>query len=292
METTDNIIVWFINKFIHHRISVHAAQVAFFIMVSFFPFSMFLITLLGYTSIEEHVLQTIVQDIIPGSLSALVSGWIQESYHASGTILSITVISTLWAGSKGIDSLSFEFENIYELENRRNFVMRRIHSILDTVLFTAMIIISLIVLVYGNQIVQLITHYFPSIEHLEILLFITRAGLALFLFSFYFTCMYCFIPKRHGKIRDEIPGAIFSAFLWILFSYLYSIYVDSKPVLGSVYGSLTSLVLLMLWLYFCIVILFSGALLNNYLRHHTKLNLLAALKELPSLLPSFRENRK
>lgn len=291
MKTTDNIIIWFANHFSKHRISVHAAQVAFFVMVSFFPFSMFLITLLSYTSIEQSVLQTIIHNVIPGSLSVLVSGWIAESYHASGTLLSITVITTLWAGSKGIDSLSLELENIYELDNRRNFIMRRIHSVFDTVLFTAMIIISLLVLVYGNQIAQLVTHFFPALEHVGLLLFVARAGLSLLLFTFYFTCMYCFIPKRHGKMRDEIPGAIFSAFLWILFSYLYSLYIDSKS-LGSVYGSLTSLVLLMLWLYFCISILFAGAVLNHYLRTHAKLNLISSLKVLPSLLLTSRENKK
>lgn len=291
MRTRDNIIIWFANHFSKHRISVHAAQVAFFVMVSFFPFSMFLITLLGYTSIEQSVLQTIIHEVIPGNLSVLVSGWITESYHAGGTLLSITVITTLWAGSKGIDSLSLELENIYELDTHRNFIMRRIHSVFDTILFTAMIIISLLVLVYGNQIAQLATHFFPALEHVGLFLFIARAGLSLLLFTFYFTCMYCFIPKRHGKMRDEIPGALFSAFLWILFSYLYSLYIDSKS-LGSVYGSLTSLVLLMLWLYFCISILFAGAVLNHYLRTHAKLNLIASLKVLPSLLLTSRENKK
>lgn len=291
MKTDENTILWFVWQFNKHRVSVHAAQVAFFIMISFFPFSMFLVTLLGYADIEREVFQTVIVDIIPSSLSGLVANWIEESFHAGGTVLSLTVVSTLWAGSKGIDSLSLELENIYELKNRRNFVLRRLHSVLDTFFFTTMIVISLVVLVYGNQIAQLVMQYFPAIRHLKILLFLSRAALSLFLFVFYFTCLYTFIPKHHGRMRDELPGAIFSAFLWILTSYLYSLYVDSQIAFGSVYGSLTSLILLMLWLYFCIIILFLGALLNSYLRQHSKLSLRCTLKEFRSLLLKFPENK-
>ncbi len=292
MKQTNNCILWFVTTFNKCRISVHAAQVAFFIMVSLFPFLMFLITMLGYTPINQTVLEATIYKLIPGSLSQLVTGWLKESYHASGTVLSLSAISALWAGSKGFNSISYELEEIYEIENRRNFFARRIHSILDTILFSVMIVVSLTLLVYGNQIIQLIIHFFPSITHIETLLFLARSGLALFLFVIYFTLMYYFIPKRHGRIRDEIPGAIFSSVLWITFSYLYSIYVDTKHTFGSVYGSLTSIVLLMLWLYFCIIFVFSGAMLNQYLRHHKRLSLLSSLRQFPVMLLSSLQNKK
>lgn len=292
MKQRDNCFFWFITKFNEYRISVHAAQVAFFIMVSLFPFLMFLITMLGYTSINQTVLETTIYKLIPGSLSSLVTSWLRESYSASSTVLSLTVISALWAGSKGFNSISYELEDIYEIKNRRNFFLRRIHSILDTVIFSIMITVSLTLLVYGNQIIQLIIRFFPSITHIETLLFLARSGLALLLFVIYFTFMYYFIPKRHGRIRDEIPGALFSSILWIAFSYLYSIYVDTKHTFGSVYGSLTSFVLLMLWLYFCISFVFLGALLNQYLRHHKNLNFLSSLRQSPGMLLSYLQNKK
>lgn len=285
----NNMILWFIKKFKEHRISIHAAQVAFFIIVSFFPFMMFLISILGYTPIDQEMLETVLAKLIPGNLSHLVINWLGESFAASGTVLSITIISTLWAGSKGFNSISYELEDIYEIKKRRNFFVRRIHSILDTVIFSVIIAVSLIVLVYGNQIIQLIMRFFPAITDLKGLLFLTRSGLALFLFVIYFTYIYCFVTKRHGRIQDEIPGAIFSSTLWIIFSYLYSVYVDSRHF-GSVYGSLTSIVLLMLWLYFCICFVFTGALLNQFLRHH-RFNLIHSLREIPAVLLSFLKSK-
>ena len=132
---TNNLYIWSIKNIKSNRISIHAAQVAFFIMVSFFPFLMFFITLLKHTPISEAVLLASVQKVIPASLSSLISTWLNESFEASTTILSATVISALWAGSKGFASIAYELEAIYSdgLDKHRSFFSRRFHSILDTV---------------------------------------------------------------------------------------------------------------------------------------------------------------
>lgn len=288
----DNIFIWFINKFNQHRVSIHAAQVAFFIIVSFFPFLMFLITLIRYTPLSQDVLMKAAQYLIPGDLSTMVDSWLQETYQtASGTILSITVITALWAGSKGFSSISFELDSIYEVAHRRNLILRRLLSLVYTIVFTLMIIISLILLVYGNQIVQMINNFLPFLSNLKMILFVLRSGIAFMIFFVYFLCLYRFVPNHKSRIRDELPGAGLAAFLWIAFSYLYSLYIDYHSSFSSVYGSLTYMVLLMLWMYFCIIILFTGALLNQFLREKKHLRLLASLKEIRGILHSYLQNR-
>lgn len=288
----NNIFVWFIRKFNEHRVSIHAAQVAFFITVSLFPFLMFLITLLRFTPLSENVVLAVVESVIPGNLSSVVMSWLKESYAAaSGTILSLTVITTLWAGSKGFSSIAFELDCIYEVPNRRNLIIRRLLSLVETVAFTLMIIFSLILLVYGNQIVQMINNFFPFLSNLKIIIFILRSSVSFLIFVFYFQCIYRFIPNRKSSFRDELPGAGFSAFLWIAFSYLYSIYIDYHSSFSSIYGSLTYMVLLMLWMYFCIIIIFLGAMLNRYMKEHPRLHLLASLKEIREIVRSYWESR-
>ena len=106
---TNNLYIWSIKNIKSNRISIHAAQVAFFIMVSFFPFLMFFITLLKHTPISEAVLLASVQKVIPASLSSLISTWLNESFEASTTILSATVISALWA-PKGLPVLPMNWK--------------------------------------------------------------------------------------------------------------------------------------------------------------------------------------
>ena len=154
-----NIFFWFSRKFNEHRVSVHAAHVAFFILVSIFPFLMFLISLLQYTPLGEDVISSVVKDVVPGYLSTMVNSWLLETYRASNsTILSVTVIAALWTGSKGLWGIVYEMDQIYEVRKKRNLLICRLQSIFYTIVFTLMIIISLILLVYGNQIVQLINN--------------------------------------------------------------------------------------------------------------------------------------
>ena len=289
----NNIIVWFIKKFEEHRVSVHAAQVAFFILVSFFPFMMFLITLLRYTPLSEDIILNALNEVIPGGLESIVTDWLHETFRsASGTVLSLTVISTLWAGSKGFYGIARELDEIYEVPKQKNIFLRRLLSLLYTVIFTIMIILSLIVLVYGNRIVTLIQTHIPAMSRLTMLTFLLRSAVAFILFVGYFLFLYRFVPERKSTFRQEIPGAILSAFLWLIFSYLYSLYVDYRRAFSSIYGSLTNIVLLMLWMYLCINIIFLGAMLNQYLSQHKRLNLISSLKDTASLVPLFRENKK
>lgn len=289
----DNIIIWFLNKFEEHRVSIHAAQVAFFILVSFFPFMMFLITLIRYTPLTEEIILTTAERIVPSSLDSIVSSWLHETFEsASGTLLSITVITTLWAGSKGFYGIATELNEIYEVPKKKNILLRRLLSVLYTIVFTVMIILSLIVLVYGNRIVNLINSYFPVMANLTLLSFLLRSVASFIVFVCYFVSLYRFVPERKSTFRQELPGAILSAFLWIAFSYLYSLYVDYRSAFSSAYGSLTYMVLLMLWLYLCIIIIFLGAMLNQYLATHKKINFISSLKGTVSLALSFRENRK
>ena len=288
----NNIFIWFNTKFNEQRVSIHAAQVAFFILVSFFPFMMFLITLLQYTPLTEDVILAAVNSILPDGLESMVTSWLTETFNAaSGTVLSLTVITTLWAGSKGVSSIAFELDMIYEVPDRYNPFLRRLLSLVYTVIFTVMIILSLLILVYGNRILQLITSWFPALENFTMILFLLRSAVSFVLFILYFLFLYRFVPKHKTTFRDELPGAVLSAFLWIVFSYLYSLYVDYRNAFASVYGSLTHIVLLMLWMYLCIIIVFIGAMLNQYLKQNHRLNLLRSLRELPAIARSFLGNK-
>lgn len=292
MKRGENIFIWYFIKFNRHKVSIHAAQVSFFMLVSVFPFLMFLITLLQYTPIDEAMILSAIRSFVPGEMSDLVSSWVRETYAASsGTILSITVISALWASSKGVSSITYALDNIYETEKHRKWLIRRFFSLLYMLIFTIMLAISLTVLVYGNQILQMLGHYFILPSEIAWIMFLLRSAVSFLIFVFFFLCIYRFIPNHRSTFREELPGAGFSAFLWIAFSYLYSVYVDSFGRFTPIYGSLTYIVLLILWLYICIMILFMGAMLNKFLNEHGHLYLLSSLREIKAIAKSYVENK-
>ena len=97
-----------------------------------------------------------------------------------------------------------------------------------------------------------------------------------------FLLMYLFIPTRKSSITKEFPGAVFSAVGWYGFSYCYSLYVAHSPNFSYMYGSLTTLIFALVWIYVCMLILFLGA----------ELNTLIASQTLRPLLPKFSRKKK
>lgn len=261
-----DVVQWFIRRFGENTLSVHAAHVVFFVMVSFFPFVMFFFTLLRYTPLTEENIIMLLEAVVPEGIRGVLEAWIQEAYHqSSGTILSITVITTLWSGSKGFMGITYGLDKIYQVKNQRNWVVNRLSSLLYTLAFAGILMLSLIVLVYGNKILLAVDSFFSIEAPLFIGIFSLRSILGFGIFFLFFLLLYMFIPDRKPKAKEEVPGALFTAVLWILFSYLFSVYVDYFSNFSSVYGSLTYIVLFMLWMYICMDILFFGALINRYL---------------------------
>ncbi len=264
-------MIWGIGKqFSQKTLSVHSAHVVFFVMVSFFPFIMFFFTLLQHTPIEENSLLYIIETILPTNISSILANWIEEAYEkSSGTLLSVTVISMVWAGSKGFMGITYGLDKIYDGTIKRNWFYSRIHSFFYTILFAIILIISLIVLVYGNKIFLALDSFF-GIEAPWFIGFVSlRSILGFGIFFLYFLLLYTYVPNRKGSLKEEIPGALFTAIMWIVCSYIFSIYIDNFSNFTSVYGSLTYIVLFMLWMYLCVNILFIGALLNRYLSFDT-----------------------
>lgn len=119
-------------------------------------------------------------------------------------------------------------------------------------------------LVFGNGIYDWLIETFPRLERLAFVVISMRFVVSLAVLSIFFTLLYKFLPARKTKLLYEFPGATLAAIGWIGFSFLYSLYVD-RAASNTIYGSLTTVVFLMLWLYACMYIVFFGAEVNALL---------------------------
>ena len=267
----NNIYIWMMNRTVYYDTSVHAAQVSFFILVSFFPFMMLLLTVARYTPIDAQIIKQALERVVPGVLSELVGGWLDEIVGASGgVVFSLTIIGLVWSGSKGFDGIVLGLDKIYVCAKRRNYFVRRVFSLVYLLAFIVMVILTLVVIVFGNKILDEVTYLVPFIGEHRGIIGLLRVAVFFILFTSYFLILFKFVPSSttvrgvKRTFRGELEGAGVTAILWAGFSFLYSFYVNYYGSIRSLYGSLTSLVLLMLWLYFCINFIFIGALINNF----------------------------
>ncbi len=249
-------------------VSAFAAQAAFFIILSFFPFVMFLLTLLNYLPISVADLEIFSSSLFPESISSILHTILSELIEkSSGTILSATVIAALWSASRGMLALVRGLNAVYGHKETRNYFLIRGVSMLYTLVFAALLIAALVLLVFGNQFYQLIITRLPLLGDLALLIISLRSLVTMAVLTLFFLLMYLIIPNRKSSILRELPGAILTAGGWLLFSFLFSYYIDHMGTFSYTYGSLTALAVCMLWLYFCMYILFIGAEVNMILSH-------------------------
>lgn len=253
----------FLRKMRDDFVAAFSAQAAFFIIISFFPFVMFLLTLVQYMPVTESDLLKILTSVIPDVIKSLVVTLVQEIYDkASGTIISITIITALWSASKGFFAIVKGLNSVYGITETRNYIKLRLISIFYTLIFAVMLIVSLGFLVFGNRIYIWISGRFAFLNELALLIISLRTVVGLCVLVVFFTALYLFIPNRKSNFMRELPGAVLTAAGWMGFSYLYSFYIDNMGNHSYMYGSLTAIVLLMIWLYACMYMMFIGAEVN------------------------------
>lgn len=261
-----NVILNFSRKTKEDHVAAYAGQATLFILISFFPFLMFLLTLIKYLPITESNVMFVADYMLPSNLSPIFIRIVVEAYEkGSATIMSITAITALWSASRGFIALTRGLNCVYGIKETRGYIKTRIISALYTLVFALILVITLVVLVFGNRLYLWLGSIFPIIRETALIIISLRAVVGLAILVIFFLILFLAIPNRKGKLVEELPGALVAAGGWMGFSYLYSFYIDNMASMSNTYGSLAAIIFLVLWLYFCMYILFIGGEINDVL---------------------------
>jgi len=255
------------NKLSKDNITGYAAQSCFYITLSFFPFIMLLLTLIRFLPVKYDTIISFLEEITPLQLHSFLDSVVNELFEKSSlTLTSITAVATIWTSGQGFLSLMQGLNSIYGIKETRNFIVQRLIATFYTLIFLIIIVFSLVVLVFGNQLLSFISLKVPNIAFVTYAIMNQKYLIFPSILMLFFICIYTFIPSRKKtSILSELPGAVIASVGWFLFSYLYSLYVNNTPNFSYMYGSLTTFVFALVWLYCCMVILFFGAEINTFI---------------------------
>lgn len=248
------------------RIPLYASQASFFIVLSAFPMLVLLLGLLRYTGLQAQVLTEALEGYVPQVLMPYLRHLILGAYeNTSGTVLSLSAAAALWSAGRGVYGLLAGLNAVYQASESRGYWLTRGVSALYTFLFLIVLLLTLVLNVFSSTLLQVLELLAEELLPIlgEIVDF--RFVLLLCLQTGLFCAMYMALPDRRNRFRESLPGAILAALGWQGFSKLYSLYVQYFPSYANVYGSAYALALWMLWLYFCMSIVFYGGALNDYL---------------------------
>lgn len=255
-----------------HHTGAYAAQAAYFFVLSLIPIFLLLLTMVRYTPVTRNdVIKAVIQ-VFPSSVSHTIQGIVLEVYSRSGTVIPITLIVALWSAGRGVLAVTSGLNAIYSKIETRNYFYLRLRASLYTVLFLLVILLSLIVFVFGNSISAIVYEHVPFLIKVVDFIMRIRSLLILVVLTGFWDLVYKFLPNRRHlaqtSLRRQLPGAVFTACGWLLLSFIFSVYLEIFTAFSTMYGSMTTIILIMLWLYGCMYTILLGGEINASLERY------------------------
>lgn len=249
------------------HIPLHAAYAAYFIVLAVFPALVLILSVLRYTGMEVRGLVELLDDLLPSTMAEGAEELIYSTYrNSSGAMVGVSAVTALWSASRGIYGLLTGLNAVYGVSENRGYIYTRSISVVYTFVFILILLLTLVLHVFGNSIINLMRQVDNPVVIFFTDLIDLRFFLLLFLQSLVFTLMFMVLPnKRRSRFMESLPGGVLSSLGWLVFSDIYSIYVENFSKYSTIYGSVYGIAITMLWLYCCMSILFYGGALNRYL---------------------------
>ncbi len=254
------------------HVSESSAQCSYYTILSFIPFTILLITLIQYTGLAPQNLFDIISKIVPESMSEMVLGIIQEVYSKSIGTVSISIIFVIWSAGKGLFALNKGLRTVYKTDYDKKYsdLFLRVRTFFETILFIFLIVAGLVLLVFGNSLREILQNNLGEIENYNLLSrILTDVGFVFATFII-FLLLYKYMPRRKATFKSQIYGAIFGAISLNVISYVFSKYLYIFKGFSLTYGSLTTLMLIMMWTYACFYTVFLGAEFNKLINENKK----------------------
>ena len=244
------------------HVGAYAAQSAFFLVLSLIPIILLLLTLVQYTPVTKADVMTAAYEVFPSSIRTTIISIINEVYNQSRAMIPFTAVVAIWSAGRGTLAITSGLNCIHRQRETRNYLILRVRAAFYTVLLIVAVVLCLVLLGFGNSISILVNEYVPVFRYVTDFIIEIRTATMICVLVGLSACVYLFLPNHRGKFKNQLPGAIFTAVGWTLASFVISIYMDIFKGFSNMYGSLTTIVLILLWLYFCMYILLIGGEIN------------------------------
>lgn len=262
-----NLVVFIDDELKEDAILTRANSMAFSFFLAIFPGLIMLISLLPYFPISMDffgTLQKSIKQIMPGSAGDMIFKTIKDiaTIPREG-LLSFGFVLAIWFASNGMMSMMRGLEKDYATTfKQRSEFRRRLISIQLTFLVAFVLVASMFLIILGNTLLELVFSFLHFSQLIELSFFALRWVVVLLLFYTTFSTIYRFGSSTWRPIPFFNPGAMLATVLSIITSWGFSFYVDNFGSYNKLYGSIGTLIVLMIWIQLNCMILLIGFELN------------------------------
>lgn len=258
------VILLTIQGYFDNKVGRNAAAMTYYLLFAMFPFFIFVTSLLGLLHLPTLTLDGQITRFLPEDVVAFLNLAIEHITKSSNNaLLTFGLVFSVWFPLRAVSNLMEAINDIYGEEKSGSHSIRTaILTALTIVLIPAMLLLLLL----GERVLGFIGEYIPiSAEFItgwSRMRFVPMAAALLFVLS----AVYFFSPSKIQKVRYILPGAILSMGVWMLFSLIFSYYVDHMGRYSIIYGSIGVIIALLVWMDWSMIAMLMGAVFNVALK--------------------------
>jgi len=207
-RSVTGLLFGFMERVSGDHVGAYATQAAYFLIMSFIPCILFLTTLVRYTPLTYNVVRDAIVAFIPENLQSFVLGIVVDVYKRSTAIVPLSAIVALWSAGKGMQSIINGLNTIYHVKETRNWLLTRIYAVFYTLSLVIAVIVSLLMLVLGNEIQKVVSkNIFLFLEEFWEKYWGQEHCWYLVCYFWFFLCCIRFFrtEKPHSKARFPEP---------------------------------------------------------------------------------------
>lgn len=258
------VILLTIQGYFDNKVGRNAAAMTYYLLFAMFPFFIFVTSLLGLLHLPTLTLDGQITRFLPEDVVAFLNLAIEHITKSSNNaLLTFGLVFSVWFPLRAVSNLMEAINDIYGEEKSGS------HSIRTAILTALTIVLTpamLLLLLLGERVLGFVGEYIPiSAEFItgwSRMRFVPMAAALLFMLS----AVYFFSPSKIQKVRYILPGAILSMGVWMLFSLIFSYYVDHMGRYSIIYGSIGVIIALLVWMDWSMIAMLMGAVFNVALK--------------------------
>lgn len=265
-------LVMFIKKIGDDDIFALGAQLAYYMVLSFIPFLMFLMTLVGFSHLNSDAVLNLLSNVMPTEAFNLIQSTVIEIVDREQTgLLWISIALAIWVSSSGFKAVIKGLNKAYGVKETRSYIKLKLISMIYTILLALVVIATLFLFVFGDVIGDF---FMKVLEHPKFIYYIwnmLRYVVVILIMILFFMFLYNATPCVRLGWLEVIPGAVITTLGWISISYIFAYYVNNFSNYSRLYGSLGAVFMFMTWMFITSMILILGGEINAVLAEKNRL---------------------
>ncbi|API93597.1 MULTISPECIES: YihY/virulence factor BrkB family protein [unclassified Virgibacillus] len=250
------------HRFLKYKVYDLSAQMAYYFLLSVFPFLFVIYSLLPFLPLSEDYILTLIEPYAPDASYLLIRNTLNHLLTNQGQqFLSLSLLISVWLASMGFQSMKRILNIAYNVPAKESLVKQVIQGLLLTIGFMVIFLFSVVIPVLERMLRDYIADIFSN-ESFHRLWDFMQWGVGSFLIVTFFIILYYFTPNKHVKVKHVLPGALVATIGWQIISIQFASFV-SKNDYSVFYGQLGGIVVLMIWFYMSAMVTIIGGLVNT-----------------------------